>query len=69
MELKTSNVGHVYHGSETISYRGPLTWEIVPENIKSAKTLEEFKRGIKKWKPEGCACRLCKVYISRFGFV
>ena len=44
-------------------YRGPKTWEIVPQHIKEASNLYEFKRKIKLWKPQGCTCRMCKVYI------
>ena len=68
-DLKTSNIKHVYNGSETISYRGSQIWELVPHDIKLSKSLEEFKKGIKSWKPQGCACRLCKTYIHRFGFI
>ena len=29
--FKSSNVHTVYYGTETISYRGPKTWELVPK--------------------------------------
>ena len=67
--LKSVNIGHVKYGSETLSYRAPQIWSMLPECLKTAKTLNEFKAGIKKWKPEGCACRICKTYIQRFGFI
>ena len=56
-------------GVETIRYRGPKTWDIIPKDIKESKSLSEFKANIKKWKPKDCACRLCKVYISDLGFL
>ena len=67
--LKGHNVHTVYYGTETISFRGPKTWALVPEEIKSLNTIEEFKSKIKEWRPGGCTCRLCKVYIHNIGFL
>ena len=52
-QFKTSNVHTVSHGTETISFRGPKTWAIVPDVIKNSKTLDSFKINIKLWRPEG----------------
>ena len=59
----------VNKGLETIRYRGPKTWEIVPIEIKKSKSLSEFKTKIKDWKPVGCNCRLCKIYIKELGYI
>ena len=59
----------VNNGTETIRFRGLKTWEIVPNEIKGATTLIEFKNRIKKWKPTNCMCRLCKTYIAGVGFI
>ena len=59
----------VNNGIETIRYRGPKTWDLVPIDIKKSKSLSEFKIKIKNWKPQGCTCRLCKIYISNLGFL
>ena len=67
--FKSRNVNTVYNGTETISFRGPKTWALVPEEIKKAKSLTEFKTKIKKWEPIGCTCRLCKVFIKDLGFI
>ena len=67
--LKTSNVKTVYYGTETVSFRGPEIWSMLPEDIKNSETLQEFKIKVKKWKPEGCTCRLCKTYITQVGFI
>ena len=67
--FEPTNICTVYHGTETISYRGPKTWEIVPDEIKSSKTLAVFKAKIKKWQPIGCTCRLCKTYVCNLGFL
>ena len=68
-DFGTSNVHTVYNGTETISFRGPKTWSLVPEQIKNATSLLEFKTKIKYWKPVGCTCRLCKTYIQNLGFI
>ena len=54
----------VNKGIETIRYRGPLTWDLVPDEIKQAESLSIFQDRIKKWKPTGCTCCLCKAIVS-----
>ena len=66
---KTSNVRTVAYGTETLLFRGEKTWNLIPEYIKNASTLNEFKKKIKQWEPAGCTCRLCKVYIVNLGFI
>ena len=61
--FRTNNVKTVKYGIETLSYHGPKTCSLVPESIKSSKTLLQFKSKIKAWKPVGCDCKLCKMYI------
>ena len=63
-EIQTQNVKSVYMGSETVSFRGPRIWAMVPDRIKSASSLSDFKIEIKAWKPVGCTCRLCKTYVK-----
>ena len=58
----------VNRGEETVRYRGPLTWELVPEEIKASESLAIFKNRIKNWKPVGCKCRLCKEYVEGLGY-
>ena len=67
--FRTEIIRTTYYGSETLMYRGPKVWELVPQKIKEAGNLAEFKIKIKLWKPEGCTCRMCKVYISNLGFI
>ena len=65
----THNIRTVNYGTETLSFRGPKTWELLPDSIKGAKSLNEFKAKVKTWKPIGCTCRLCKTYITSLGFL
>ena len=67
--FESSNVSTVLYGTETISFRGPKTWLIVPDKIKYSKTLTEFKKQIKDWLPINCDCRLCKTYVCNLGFI
>ena len=63
------NVRTVYNGTETISYRGPKTWELVPLSIRNIDSLPKFKIEIKKWKSCGCQYRLCRPFIPELGFL
>ena len=65
---KTENIHTVFYGSETVSFRGPKTWALILDNIKNSNNLNDFKAKIKSWKPEACACRICKVYVQNLGF-
>ena len=62
-------VSTVHHGSESISFLGPKIWNLLPDNIKNAESLNVFKTKIKSCKPETCPCRLCRVYVQNVGFV
>ena len=68
-EFKTSNIHTVSYGSDTVTFRGPKTWALVPTDIKNSNSLTDFKAKIKHWKPEGCTCRLCKVFVANLGFI
>ena len=59
----------VLYGSESISLHGPKTWDLVPNEIKNSKSLLDFKHKIKIWRPLGCSCQLCRVYLARLGFM
>ena len=59
----------VNKGLETIRYRGPKTWDLLPNKLKESKTLAKFAEEIKNWKPTGCTCRLCQIYIFNLGFL
>ena len=57
------------YGLETIRYRGPIIWGMVPNSIKESENLEIFKKCIKNWKATQCKCRLCKIYIPNLGYL
>ena len=67
MQMQAS--GTVYFGTEIISYLAPQLWELIPSEIKSAKSLNIFKEKIKSWTTDKCPCRLCKTYVGNIGFI
>ena len=47
--FQSSNVNTVFNGTETISFRGPKPWALVPNEIRTLESLNEFKAKIKQW--------------------
>lgn len=68
-DFKQPQVRTELKGKNSIRYLGPLIWNSIPIEIKNTESFEDFKRLIKKWKPENCPCRLCKDYIPNVGFI
>ena len=58
-----SNNPYNMRTQQTISYRGPKTWALLPNLMKESVSLSVFKIKIKDWKPVGCSCIICKEYI------
>ena len=67
--FKRRRVKSVWHGTESVSYLGPKIWDLVPNEIKESESLNGFKFKIKRWVPEGCPCRICKIYLGQVGFI
>ena len=59
----------VYCGEESLRNIGPKIWNLLPSDIRTAPTLDTFILRVKKWQPDKCPCRLCKVYINGIGFL
>ena len=68
-EFYRPKVNSIYNGTESVSFLGPMIWDLVPNELKDIGNLSAFKKAIKKWSPEKCPFRLCKVYISNVGFI
>ena len=64
--LKNSNnlqhcrTNQVTFGSSSLRSLGPLIWNGLPNEMKSAENLNSFKNMIKKWDGQNCKCRTCK---------
>ena len=59
----------VYFGTESISCFAPKLWELIPSEIKNAKSLNIFTEKIKSWTTDKCPCRLCTMYVGNIGFI
>ena len=44
-------------------------YDLVPNEIKEYESLNVFKSKINRWVPEGCPCRICKIYNGQEGFI
>ena len=67
--LKNNRIKTVRYGQETISYRGPQLWSLLPTAIKSAENLILFKSKIKSWVASNCPCKICQTFIRGLGYV
>ena len=45
-EFSRPRIKTVYWGMESIRYYGPIVWDLIPNEIKTATTLENFKQAI-----------------------
>ena len=68
-KFRRPNIRTVKRGERSLRNFGPILWnEMLPDNIKRATSLEDFKRSIKSWKPEGCPCELCRLWVNGVGY-
>ena len=52
-----------------MSYLGLHIWDLVPNEVKESESPNGFKFKIKRWVPEGCPGRICKIYRGQVGFI
>ena len=57
------------YGLRSLRYLAPKIWNLVPQDIRSAKRLSQFIRTIKSWIPGVCPCILRCTYIGQVGHV
>ena len=67
--FSSRNIRTEHFGIETLSHLGSKLWPQVPNSIKSSPSLSIFKNKIKKWKPEKCPCKLCKIFVPNLGYL
>ena len=48
------------HGVRCSSFKGAVIWNKLPNPLKNAKSINVFKKNIKKWKGTECSCHICK---------
>ena len=57
--LQLPNTRAKKYGNESLTFRGSIIWNQLPDQYKAAKTNNEFKMKVKSWKGFKCSCRIC----------
>ena len=68
-QLANPKKNNVKVALETIFYRGPQLWNLVPSEIRKPLTYSIFRKKIKKWNCEECPCRLCCSCVASIWFM
>ena len=68
-EFLTEEKRTVHYGLETLSYRSPQLWPLLPENIKEVDSLKVSNGEAKNRICGDCPYRLCKPYLQNIGFL
>ena len=63
--LQLPQVTSETHGINSFRYQVPKLWNTLPDEIKLARDVQEFKSKIKHWKPSCCcgSCHICRLYL------
>ena len=68
-EFFQPRVRSVNNGTESVRFKGPQLWQMLPQTIRNSQSLCQFKTKIKRWNGENCPCKLCHVFIPNLGFL
>ena len=68
-EFQSERKRTVFYGLETISYRAPQLWTILPEEFKQRNTISLFKSDVRQWICNERPCRLCKVFVPNLELI
>ena len=68
-EFVQPRVRSMGNGTESVRFRGPQLWQMLPQPIQKSGSLAQFKANIKNWKGENCPCKLCRTFIPNLGFL
>ena len=68
-ELAMKRKKTVNMGLETLNYRSPQLWSILPDNLKQIDSLVQFKESVRKWNCIDYPCRLTKLNLPNIGFL
>ena len=56
-------------GLESFRWLGPKIWELIPDNVKHAKSLSAFKNALRKLNIAKCPFKLCIDYIHGVSYL
>ena len=62
------SVNNSKHGVNPTRFFASKVWQIVSMEMKNLKNLEDFKSKIRKCEPDGCDCKLYKVFTSNLEY-
>lgn len=52
----------VSYGKKSFSYNGCHLWNQLPDNIRNANSLSQFKNVLKQWTGPKCKCSMCNIF-------
>ncbi len=61
--LKQPAFNGITYGLNSYRYKAPKIWNSLPNNIKNAVSLVQFKNMIKSWEGPKCYCSMCSRFI------
>ena len=67
-EFLQTRMRSVNNGTESVRFKGPQLWQMLPPMIRNSQSLCQFKTKIQRWNGENCPCKLCRVFIPNLGF-
>ena len=50
----------ITYGTNSLLFKASILWNSLPNEYKSAKSVDIFKSNIKKWTENSCQCLICK---------
>ena len=62
-------VRSVNNGTESVRFKGPQLWQMLPPTIRNSESICQFKTKIKRRNGENCPCKLCRVFIPNLGLL
>ena len=67
-EFVQPRVRSVGNGTESVRFKGPQLWQMLPQTIRNSGSLAQFKANIKNWKGENCPCKLVALLFRTWAF-
>ena len=68
IEFVQPRVRSVGNGTESVRFKGPQLWQMLPQTIRNSGSLAQLKANIKHWKGKNCPCKLCRTFIPNLDF-
>ena len=59
----------VSYGTDTFGFKGSNLWGSLPDDIRNAKDVKNFKQKIVTHTQNICNCNICKLYIPNLGYI